>query len=269
MLLSENALPACVPLSVVSSTIQVATLVAAGQTAAARVISAKAVALTEGVLKTMLLKKLQIAAAVLLTASLLIGGVGASRWSGLYAAQSTETIEQETRPVEPVEGKTVRTKDTKTPSKREAEKPKPRMLRWQMKFQTKDGDEYAKQLEALGAILAVPAEAPRHYRVIRDLSKKAAPSTVEDLAKSEHIFWVDDSARSVRGLAKALGLKQPPPHLIVLLPRFVEDELLRKELAYARRHDKDIHEEDILETTFKFSHTKAGFKLSVASQRRK
>jgi RNA polymerase sigma factor (sigma-70 family) len=270
MLLSENALPASVPLSVVSSTIQVATLVAAGQTAAARVMSAKALALTEGVLKTMLLNKLRIAAAVLLTASLLAGGVGATRWSELYAAQRTDTVGQERRPVDALEGRTVRTKNMKTPSKRGAEKPKPRMLRWQLKFQTKDSDEYAKQLEALGAILAVPAEVPGQYRVLRDLSKKAAPSTVEDLAKfEERVFWMEDNARSLRGLSKALGLGRPPQYLIVLLPRFVEDELLRKELAYARRHEKDIHEEDILEATFKFSHTETGFNLTVASQRRK
>jgi hypothetical protein len=46
------------PTSVVSSTIKAASLLRVGQAAATGVISAKVAALTEGVLKTMLLKKL-------------------------------------------------------------------------------------------------------------------------------------------------------------------------------------------------------------------
>ena len=56
-------------------------------------------------------------------------------------------------------------------------------------------------------------------------------------------------------------MKQPPPHIVVFLPRFVEDELLRKELAYAGRR-----EEDIEKTAFKFLHTEKGFVLEVAAQ---
>jgi hypothetical protein len=56
-------------------------------------------------------------------------------------------------------------------------------------------------------------------------------------------------------------LKQPPPHIVVFLPKFIEDELLRKELAYAGRR-----EEDIAETTFKFLHTEKGYVLEVAAQ---
>ena len=63
--LSQNAASAGVPTSVVSSTIKAASLFAAGQAAATGVISAKVAALTEGVLKAMLLTKLKIATAVL------------------------------------------------------------------------------------------------------------------------------------------------------------------------------------------------------------
>jgi hypothetical protein len=58
------------------STIKAASLFAAGQTAAAGLVSAKVVALTEGVLQTMLLTKISITVAVLLVIGAL--GIGAS-----------------------------------------------------------------------------------------------------------------------------------------------------------------------------------------------
>jgi RNA polymerase sigma factor (sigma-70 family) len=70
--LSQNMLSAGVPPLVVSSTIHAASLLAAGQ--AAGVISAKVAALTEGVIKTMLLAKLKITTAVLLLLS--AAGIG-------------------------------------------------------------------------------------------------------------------------------------------------------------------------------------------------
>jgi RNA polymerase sigma factor (sigma-70 family) len=75
--LGPKAASARVPLSVVSNTIQAATLFAAGQAAAPGVLSVKAVALTEGVLKTMLLTKLKIATAVLLVVAALGAGAAA------------------------------------------------------------------------------------------------------------------------------------------------------------------------------------------------
>jgi RNA polymerase sigma factor (sigma-70 family) len=64
--LSQNVVSAGVPPSVVSSTIKAASLFAAGPAAAAGAISAQVAALTEGVLRTMLLTKLKIATAVAL-----------------------------------------------------------------------------------------------------------------------------------------------------------------------------------------------------------
>jgi hypothetical protein len=63
--LSQSALAAGVPVSAVSATIQAATLWAAGQ-AASGVISTQVAALTEGVIKTMLLKKLKLVTVVFL-----------------------------------------------------------------------------------------------------------------------------------------------------------------------------------------------------------
>ncbi|HEV2946020.1 MAG TPA: RNA polymerase sigma factor [Gemmataceae bacterium] len=63
--LSQNDASAAVPTSVVSGTLQAASLVATGQ-ASAGLISTKVAALTEGVIKAMLITKLKIATAVLL-----------------------------------------------------------------------------------------------------------------------------------------------------------------------------------------------------------
>jgi RNA polymerase sigma factor (sigma-70 family) len=65
--LSGDISSACLPAPLVSSTIKAATLFAAGKAAATGVISAKVVAMTEGVMKTMLLSKLKITTAVMLT----------------------------------------------------------------------------------------------------------------------------------------------------------------------------------------------------------
>src|SRR5437870_2747926 len=70
-LLAQPVASACVPTPVLSSTIKAVNLVAAGQTAVAGVISAKALALTEGMVKIMLLSKLKVATVVLMAASLL------------------------------------------------------------------------------------------------------------------------------------------------------------------------------------------------------
>jgi len=75
MVLSPSA-SANVPASIVSSTIKAASLFAAGQATAAGAIAPPVAALMEGVLKTMLLSKLKIATAVLVTAAALSGAAG-------------------------------------------------------------------------------------------------------------------------------------------------------------------------------------------------
>jgi thiol-disulfide isomerase/thioredoxin len=71
--LSQQAASACVPAALVVSTVKAATAVAAGRAAAAAVASAKVTALTDGVMKAMLLTKLKVATAVLA-----VGGIVAA-----------------------------------------------------------------------------------------------------------------------------------------------------------------------------------------------
>jgi RNA polymerase sigma factor (sigma-70 family) len=93
--LSEKAASASVPLPLVTSTVKAARLFAAGQ-AASGVVGAKVAALTEGVLKAMLLTKLKIVTAVLLVIAVLGAGL-----AGLnYHAQAAEPARgEQTEPV--------------------------------------------------------------------------------------------------------------------------------------------------------------------------
>jgi hypothetical protein len=96
-LLSQTA-TASVPTSVMNSTIQAAGLFAAGNTAAAGLVSDKVAALTEGVLKTMLFTKLKFAMSLLLIIALLgAGGAGVA----MLTPQAPATNQVETRADEP------------------------------------------------------------------------------------------------------------------------------------------------------------------------
>jgi|HubBroStandDraft_2_1064218.scaffolds.fasta_scaffold110313_1 RNA polymerase sigma factor (sigma-70 family) len=76
MLLMQGVATASVPRTVMSSTINAATLCAAGQAATAGVLSVKVAAITEGVLKAMLMSKLKTATAALLVVVALCGAIG-------------------------------------------------------------------------------------------------------------------------------------------------------------------------------------------------
>jgi RNA polymerase sigma factor (sigma-70 family) len=89
-LLSQNAASATVPTSVAVSTIKAASLLVAGQTAAAGFISPKVAALTDGVVKVMLLSKLKATLAVVLVLGFL--ATGAAVLTGRIAsAQGSQT----------------------------------------------------------------------------------------------------------------------------------------------------------------------------------
>jgi RNA polymerase sigma factor (sigma-70 family) len=78
---------ASAPAAVVSSTIQAASLLAAGPAVSSGLISAKVIALSEGVLKTMLVTKIKSAMAVVLVIGLVCGVAGTGLRHGPLAAQ--------------------------------------------------------------------------------------------------------------------------------------------------------------------------------------
>jgi RNA polymerase sigma factor (sigma-70 family) len=90
-LFSESVALACVPTTLVSSTIKTVGLFAAGQGGAAGAVSAQVAALTQGVLKAMFLTKIKFATAVLLAAGFLAAGVASSGL--IYQTQATVQAE--------------------------------------------------------------------------------------------------------------------------------------------------------------------------------
>ena len=123
-----------------------------------------------------------------------------------------------------------------------------RLLRWTLIFNTVTGDDYRRQLVALGAILAVPLPTGG-YTVVRDLRHVPARGKAEDIDKINRIFWIDEKPSSVGALAEALGIQPLPPHIVAFFPKPLEDELLDKELKY-----RGLKEEQIHETKFEVRH---------------
>jgi len=290
ILLCEQVAQASLPVAVLSSTIQAGTIHAAGP--AAGVLSARVAELTEAMLKAMLLAKLKITVALVLAVGIVGSGTGLLTYQRL-AAQPADKQEEATAKLRPqpdsrskhnleaananvkaaeaqlrlAEANYAQAKANYEVAKASAGIAKvqaQRQLRWRILFDTQNGKDYADQLEALGAMLAIPSEDQAKYDVIHDLSQRPVKPSVENLSKTQHIFWIDSDPHSVAPLSEALGLKQAPQAFVVFLPRYIEDELLRKELAYAKQK-----EEDIQETSFKFYRSKTGFQIKVASQSNK
>lgn len=139
-----------------------------------------------------------------------------------------------------------------------------RRARWTMVFNTRggQGQDYLKQLDALGAILAVPTSGD-NYLVIRDLKEKPVRSVVEDIRQFNMIWWVDDMPQSVHSLAAALGIPVPE-HFVAFFPLALEQELLQKEQQAYRGN-----EDDIVETRFRVEWRSGHYEPVVSEVRRK
>lgn len=136
-----------------------------------------------------------------------------------------------------------------------------RSQRWVMLFNTLTGEDYLSQLAGLGAILAVP-ESGGGYRVFRDLQHRPPVGRVEDVARIDRIFWIDDTPPSVASLAQALALDPLPRAVAAFFPVELEKELARLEHAYAGRGEEEIHE-----TRFQIVHSGGRYVPVVVSQR--
>ncbi len=123
-LLSQKAASAAVPTSVMTSTIKAVTLVAASG-AASGLISAKVVALTEGVLKTMLLMKLKTAGAALFVVLCIValGGWGAIRQTEAAQKEDEKPVNRKAAPTQ-VASQPKEAKAADLPDKAEPQEPK-------------------------------------------------------------------------------------------------------------------------------------------------
>lgn len=136
-----------------------------------------------------------------------------------------------------------------------------RKLRWTITFNTQSGGDYLRQLDALGAILAV--KTPNgELKCIKNLMARPTKLETEDLNKLSRIFWIDDKRESVEQLARALGLDFVPGEVVALFPQSFEKELLQKELSFRNRTEKEI-----LETRFQILMRGRGYDIIVTDQR--
>jgi hypothetical protein len=120
---------------------------------------------------------------------------------------------------------------------------KRRVLRWTLIFNTQDGHDYARQLHALGAVLAIPDPKNRgQYLVIQDLAARPVRPQPVDLAEIQRIYWIDDKPDSVRSLARALGFDPVPEHVVAFFPLKLEQQLLDLELNYRKKKEHEIKE---------------------------
>jgi RNA polymerase sigma factor (sigma-70 family) len=87
--LCQGAVPAAVPTSLLASTVKAGSLMAAGRSVTAGLVSAEVAALTKGVLQTMLLSKLKIATAVLLAGGLIAGVVTGTAYQATAPPEAT------------------------------------------------------------------------------------------------------------------------------------------------------------------------------------
>jgi RNA polymerase sigma factor (sigma-70 family) len=96
MVLSQKAAAAAVPAVVLSATIKVVTLVAAGQSAVTGLVSARVVALTEGVMKAMFLSKLKAMTSVLLVLAVFaVGASGLIHWGQALGQTERALLEEQ------------------------------------------------------------------------------------------------------------------------------------------------------------------------------
>lgn len=101
-IVSQNPVSARVPTALVESTLRCAAAVAAGKATATALVSARVAALTEGVLKAMLIAKTKLAMAVLVALTILTAGVGGFAYTTQPAKPTRQPQEGQPEKKQPV-----------------------------------------------------------------------------------------------------------------------------------------------------------------------
>lgn len=133
-----------------------------------------------------------------------------------------------------------------------------RMARWTINVNKADED-YLRQIQDLGGILAVPIRehakpddfTAEDYRLIRNLSSRPPKLLKEDMTRlgSKYNFY-DNNPTSAALMMRLLGLSLRPSHFIAVFPVESEEKLFKLENAYMKKHHPGRTEDDIEETIF-------------------
>jgi hypothetical protein len=146
--------------------------------------------------------------------------------------------------------------------------------RWAIALSYSDGEGLYREWANFQAIILIPegtnAAGQKQYRVFYDLTSKAPRGkleTVESMQTQKRIWFTDRNRESVAALANYLGYSTPPKFIAFFIPKKLEDELLRKELAYARQSDETKMQG--YETIFRVSRVGDRFNAVVLEQKKK
>jgi len=138
-----------------------------------------------------------------------------------------------------------------------------RIMRWTLRFNTKNGRDYLDQLDMMGAVLMIPQPPDwKSAKIIRDLKTPNAGKE-EDLTQFAQMQFTDTRPDSVRDVAVSLGLDFTPQYFTAFFPREFEEDLARKEKAY-----RGLREEEIAETVFQIVVRNRKTEVTVVEQRR-
>ncbi|HEV3082037.1 MAG TPA: hypothetical protein VGY66_19810 [Gemmataceae bacterium] len=152
------------------------------------------------------------------------------------------------------------------PGRGNIDKQQERQRRWTMIFNIRDPQDYARQLSALGAYLAVPGSRDGEYLVIEDLTRRPVVARLRNVGDISRMFWIDDKPDAVGPLFRELGYEKIQSYFVAFFPAELEHELLKKELEY-----KNLPESSIEGTKFQIRRTSGskGYEVVVISQERK
>jgi hypothetical protein len=123
-----------------------------------------------------------------------------------------------------------------------------RLLRWSMNFKANSGEEYVRQLNAIGAIIGIPDRTGK-LMIIRNLTERPAQPKYESVRDLNRIWWTDEREGSCREVAEALKLDILPSQIWAFFPQEIEQQLVKVELDYGRKYGRKT-EDDIKETEF-------------------
>lgn len=132
--------------------------------------------------------------------------------------------------------------------------------RWVLHFRHVSYDDLLAQYQGIGAELAFPMPNDK-YRYFSHLTSKPPHSHLGDLSKETRLYWLEEDANTVTGLARALGIT-PTSYMLAFLPQSLEDNMLKRELAYG-----NLKEDQIAKTEFEVVRRGGGYDVIVVSQK--
>ncbi len=145
--------------------------------------------------------------------------------------------------------------------------------RWAIAISYFGGRELYEEWAEMEAVILIPdgknENGKAFYRVYYDLTArhpKPKLETAESVETRGRIWFTDRNPDSVRNLSAYLGYSVPPPFIAFFIPKDLEEELMRKELAYRKKTEEQLQG---WETVFEVNRVGDKFVARVLRQEKK